>query len=165
MTTARDLEEGLIACLRRLLHIWNGESRRRPPCTTQPASPETTTAGAVPRGTTLGASRVSSEVWADASKPVRVYAGKSKPSRNSHKILSMRLGQISLPDGPLLPGPLKLLKVIRRLGSNFPGRMTPNGSIAHSQDDDQDQDEVAADVSKPRGEPDTSMIDERLHHQ
>src|SRR4051794_873974 len=51
---------------------------------TQPATPDTSTERTMPRGTLWAAPTVSSEAWAEASKPVTVYAGSSRPSRNNH---------------------------------------------------------------------------------
>ncbi len=54
----------------------------------------------MPRGTLADAPRVSSEAWAEASKPVIVYAGKSAPRAKSRTIPSVA-GQTSPPAEPL----------------------------------------------------------------
>src|SRR5436190_5547731 len=78
----------------------------------QPAIPERSTERTMPRGTLIAAPIVSSEMWAEASKPVIVYAGSSNPRANNQGIEELG-GQTAAPDGR----PLKLENVISRFGS------------------------------------------------
>src|SRR5262245_22189204 len=65
-----------------------------------PKRPETATACTMPRGTVTAAPTVSSDAFADASKPVIVYAGRRKLSAKSSHALSVA-GHTSPPPAPL----------------------------------------------------------------
>ena len=56
----------------------------------QPKTPDTRTDRTIARGTWWAAPTVSSDVWAEASKPVMVYIGSMKPSAKSQGTLSVR---------------------------------------------------------------------------
>ena len=67
---------------------------------TQPNTADTHTARTMQRGTACAAPMVSSAVCAEASNPVMVYAGSSKPRANSPATLSVR-GHTPAPADPL----------------------------------------------------------------
>src|SRR5262245_35138414 len=50
---------------------------------THPNTPDTSTDRTMPRGTFTAAPTVSSDAWAEASKPVMVYAGSKSPRANT----------------------------------------------------------------------------------
>src|SRR4029078_6294850 len=91
---------------------------------TQPNSPETQTDRTIPRGTLRAAPAVSSATWAEASKPVIVYAGSRNPSAKRNTSDSARGQTGSSPDG----SPLKFVNVTRRPGSNV-GAATSNAVV------------------------------------
>src|SRR4029079_9234349 len=75
-----------------------------------PKTPDTATERTIPRGTATAAWTVSSDTWADASNPVIVYAGRSRPSANSQPRESVFGQTSSFPSG----SPLKLVSVTNR---------------------------------------------------
>src|SRR5262249_21084149 len=120
---------------------------------THPNTPETSTDRTIPRGTFSAALTVSSEVWAEASKPVIVYAGSNSASANAHAIDSVRSHTGLSASG----SPVKFVTVTSR-----EVEMIGVHDQERGQQPGDDQDPVPAEVGEHAGDPDAEVVQQRL---